>query len=56
MKNTNSKKSLRKNTRGATMIEYSAVALLILVAGAATLKGLGGDMSTVFGKTSAAIK
>lgn len=34
-------KSLRKNTRGATMIEYSAVALLILVAGATALRKLG---------------
>lgn len=47
---------LRKDTRGATAIEYGLIAAGIAVAIAAAVFTLGGDLSAMFGGVSTAIK
>ncbi len=46
MKKNTVKKSLIKNRRGATIVEYAAVAVAVTVGATAAYKGLGGAAKT----------
>lgn len=48
--------TFRKDTRGATAIEYGLIAAGIAVAIAAAVFALGGDLSALFGGVSTAIQ
>ena len=45
-------KTLRRNKKGATAIEYGLIAALIAVAAITAMSGLGSQLSSTFNKTS----
>ena len=47
---------VRKDTRGATAIEYGLIAAGIAVAIAAAVFALGGDLAGIFGDVSTALQ
>lgn len=49
-------KKLVRNEKGATAIEYGLIAALIAVAAISAMQGLGSQLKTTFGKTSAGIQ
>ncbi len=46
-------KTLRRNKKGATAIEYGLIAALIAVAAITAMSGLGSQLSSTFNKTKA---
>jgi len=44
-------KTLRRNKKGATAIEYGLIAALIAVAAITAMSGLGSQLSSTFNKT-----
>jgi pilus assembly protein Flp/PilA len=49
-------KKLRRDSQGATAIEYGLIAALIAVAAITAMSGLGGQLGSTFNKTSSAMK
>lgn len=49
-------KKLRRNEKGATAIEYGLIAALIAVAAIAAMQGMGGQLKSMFTKTSDAME
>lgn len=47
---------LRKNSRGATAIEYGLIAALIAVAAITAMRGLGKQLNTTFTNVSTSMK
>ena len=47
--------TLRKNTKGATAIEYGLIAALIAVASIAAMQGMGSQLRSTFNKTSSTL-
>ena len=48
-------KTLLKNKRGATAIEYGLIAALVAVAAVTAMQGLGNELKTTFNTTSSAL-
>ncbi len=48
-------KSLKKDDRGATAIEYGLIAVLIAVAAITAMQSLGNELSTTFNKVGTAM-
>tara|TARA_R110002167_G_scaffold253030_1_gene459388 strand:- start:1218 stop:1409 length:192 start_codon:yes stop_codon:yes gene_type:complete len=51
----NRKVSAQKKSKGAEMVEYALVIALVSIAAIASLKALGGQVSTTFGQATSAI-
>jgi len=49
-------RTLLKNSKGATAIEYGLIAALIAVAAIAAMQGLGGQLNTTFNNVSSNMK